>query len=135
MASRILKINYMRVAEHLHEKLEEAQDPDTPEHQLPFDCVHGILSNLIARYENILTYPLETRVGILASGNPEHLTEQYAVARENDIPPEAEELTNILFEDLGSSHFEGAIISNVPGCVVWVKGVPMSLPLVLIEVS
>lgn len=114
MKSRILKINYIRVAEHLCAKLEQVQDPDTPRHELTFGCVHGILTGLLETFEEELNAP------------EEHLTEQ---------DPTVSDLTQILFEDMGKDHFKDAAVSNVPGVVVWTKGHPIMLPLVLISVS
>ncbi len=135
MSSRILKINYLSVAEHLCEKLEQAQDPDVPHHQLSFECVRGILSSLLERYELELHSPFKVSETISDYNDQQHLTEQYRAVSLDNSYPESIQLTNILFEDLGRDQFEGVAISKDPGVVVWAKGVPIMLPLVLISVS
>jgi len=121
MTQRILKINYTQVAAHLGERLELAQDPDTPPHQLTFECVHGILHRLLDHYEQALHFPFEKQ----------HLTEQ----PEPGPVDEGKALTEILFADLGKDTFEDVAISNLPGVVAWYKENPVIMPLVIIKVS
>lgn len=135
MTSRILKINYIRVAEHLCQKLEQVQDPDTPPHQLTFGCVHGILTRVLETYEAEMHTPFTSVDYIATYQDKEHLTEQYQHQFSKDNYSESTDLTQILFEDLGKDHFEEVVVSEVPGVVVWAKGNSILLPLVLISVS
>ncbi|MNM27102.1 hypothetical protein D3C81_375860 [compost metagenome] len=113
MTKRLLRVDYPAIAELLHTKLEEAQDPDTPPHELCFVATRSILA-----------------------GKVESLLMEMYRPFNGDSSEEKDPLVNILFADLGSHDSVMDMgVSQSPGFVARVHGKNVVLPLILIEVS
>lgn len=121
MARRILSIDYTAIAEHLAKRLEEAQDPDAPVHQLEFFGVRGILTSHVQELALQLHKPFNRR-------RPD------SIFGERDVNEDTV-LTDLLFADQGESVVIDMAVSSLPGHVARVKGKTFIMPAVIIEVE
>lgn len=112
MYKRLLRVDYPAVAELLYTKLQEAQDPDMPPHELCFATTRSILAGKVDALLVDLHRPFN-----------------------GASPVDNDPLLNILFADQGRSSVMDMTVSTSPGFVARVHGQNVVLPLILIEVS
>lgn len=114
MYKRLLRVDYCALAQLLSDRLDEAQDPDMPEHELSFATTRSILAGKV---DSLL-------VDLHKPFNGKSVVEQ-----------EVDPLLDLLFADRGRDVVMDMSVSHSPGCVVRIHGKSVVLPLIFIEVS
>lgn len=114
MYKRLLQVDYCALAQLLSDRLDAAQDPDIPEHELSFAITRSILASKVDSLLVELHKPF--------NGRP-------------PLDQEVDPLVDLLFADRGRDVVMDMAVSHSPGYVARVHGKNVMLPLIFIEVS